>query len=77
MSINVPEKLSKKEYNELLNDLKKYDLTKYIDLIKDNYKKPKGETEYSLKDSIVEPVRINLDYVLKRISDKQIFDNLQ
>lgn len=27
MSINVAEKLSKKEYNELLNDLKKYDLT--------------------------------------------------
>ena len=39
MSINVPEKLSKKEYNELLNDLQKYDLTKYTDLIKDNYKK--------------------------------------
>lgn len=49
MSINVPEKLSKQEYNGLLNDLKKFDLTKYTDLIKENYKKPKGETEYSLK----------------------------
>ena len=77
MSINVPEKLSKQEYNGLLNDLKKYDLTKYTDLIKENYKKPKGETEYSLKDGIAEPIRINLDYVLKRISDKQVFDNLQ
>lgn len=77
MSINVPEKLSKQEYNGLLNDLKKFDLTKYTDLIKENYKKPKGETEYSLKDGIAEPIRINLDYVLKRISDKQVFDNLQ
>lgn len=34
MSINVPEKLSKQEYNGLLNDLKKFDLTKYTDLIK-------------------------------------------
>lgn len=25
MSINVPEKLSKQEYNDLLNNLKKYD----------------------------------------------------
>ena len=77
MSINVPEKLSKQEYNDLLNGLKKYDLTKYTDLIKENYKKPKGETEYSLKDGIAEPIRINLDYVLKRMSDKQAFDNLQ
>ena len=77
MSINVPEKLSKQEYNDLLNDLKKYDLTIYTDLIKENYKKPKGETEYSLKDGIAEPIRINLDYVFKRISDKQVFDNLQ
>lgn len=30
MSINVPEKLSKQEYNGLLNDLKKFDLTKLL-----------------------------------------------
>ena len=77
MSINIPERLSKQEYNNLLNGLKKNDLTKYTDLIKENYKKPKGETEYSLKNSIEEPVRISLDYVLKRMSDKQAFDNLQ
>ena len=59
MSINVPERLSKREYNNLLNRLKKYDLTKYTDLIKENYKKTKGETEYSLKDGIEDLVRIN------------------
>ena len=77
MSINVPERLSKQEYNGLLNGLQKHDLTKYAYLIKENYKKPKGETEYSLKDNIEEPVRINLDYVFKRMSDKQEFDSLQ
>lgn len=77
MSINVPERLSKREYNNLLNRLKKYDLTKYTDLIKENYKKTKGETEYSLKDGIEDLVRINLDYVLKRMSVKQTFVSLQ
>lgn len=77
MSINIPERLSKQEYNYLLNGLKNCDLTKYTDLIKENYKKPKGKTEYFLKDNIEEPVRINLDYVLKRMSGKQEFESLQ
>ena len=77
MSVNVPERLSKQEYNGLLNGLQKYDLTKYTKLIRENYKKPKGETEYSLKENIEESVRINLDYVFKRMSDKQEFDSLQ
>lgn len=77
MSVNIPERLSKKEYNHLLNGLKNCDLTKYTNLIRENYKKPSGETEYSLKDNIEEPVRANLDYVFKRMSDKQEFDSLQ
>lgn len=77
MSINVPEKLSKKEYTDILNSLQKYELTKYSDLFKENYKKPKGETEYFLKDSIDELVRIRLYYALKRMSNKQEFEDLQ
>lgn len=77
MSVNIPERLSKKEYNHLLNGLKNCDLTKYTNLIRENYKKPSGETEYSLKDNIEEPVRANLDYFFKRMSDKQEFDSLQ
>ncbi len=77
MSENIPERLSKKEYNYLLNGLKDCDLTKYTDLIRENYKKPKGKTEYSLEDNIEEPARANLDYVFKRMSDKQEFDSLQ
>lgn len=76
MSINVPERLSKQEYNDILNGLKKYDLTKYTDLIKENYKKPKGEKEYFLNDGIEDPVRINIDYVIRRMSGKQEFDSL-
>lgn len=49
MSINVPEKLSKQEYNGLLNDLKKFDLTKYTDLIKENYKKPNLQLAYKYR----------------------------
>ena len=77
MSISVPEKLSKKEYTDILNSLQKYELTKYSDLFKENYKKPKGETEYFLKDSIDELVRIRLYYALKRMSNKQEFEDLQ
>ena len=36
MSISVPEKLSKKEYNDLLNVLRDNDLTNYVNLIKEN-----------------------------------------
>lgn len=77
MRMNVPERLSKKEYTDILNSLQKYELTKYTDLFKENYKKPKGETEYFLKDSIDEPDRIKLYYALKRMSDKQEFENLK
>ena len=45
MSIKVPEKFSKKEFNQLTNYLKDHELTKYIELVKENYKKPKGGTE--------------------------------
>lgn len=77
MSVNIPEKLSKKEYNQLINQLKDSELTKYTELMKENYKKPRGETEYLLKANLDMPVRINLDYVFKRISDKQQFSSLE
>lgn len=77
MSISVPEKLSKKEYNDLLNGLRANDLTNYVNLIKENYKRPKGAIEYCLNSSIDEPDRIKLYYVLKRMSNKQEFENLK
>lgn len=77
MSISVPEKLSKKEYNDLLNVLRDNDLTNYVNLIKENYKRPKGGIEYCLNGSIDEPDRIKLYYALKRMSNKQEFENLK
>ncbi len=76
MSIKVPEKFSKKEFNQLTNYLKDHELTKYIELVKENYKKPKGGTEYFLKNDADTPALINLDYVFKRIGEKQ-FDSLE
>ena len=67
MSIKVPEKFSKKEFNQLTNYLKDHELTKYIELVKENYKKPKGGTEYFLKNDADTPALINLDYVFNSI----------
>ena len=38
MSINIPDKLSKQDYNRLINYLKDNELTKYTEFIKENYK---------------------------------------
>ena len=77
MSISVPEKLSKKEYNDLLNGLRDNDLTNYVNLIKENYKRSKGGIEYCLNGNIDEPDRIKLYYAFKRMSNKQEFENLK
>jgi len=76
MSINIPDKLSKQDYNRLINYLKDNELTKYTEFIKENYKKPKGSSEYSLKYSVEAAVLNKLDYVFKRIGNKQ-FDSLE
>lgn len=77
--MNIPEKLSKAEYNDLLNSLKEYDLTKYTGLIRDNYKKHRieSEIEYILKSDIDLSLRKTLDYVFKRIMNKKPFNNLE
>ena len=54
MSINIPEKYSKEEFNKLMNKtLKGNDFSQYQALFRESYKKPpKGATEYQLKDGI-------------------------
>ena len=49
MSINIPEKYSKEEFNKLMNKtLKGNDFSQYQALFRESYKKPqKGATEYS------------------------------
>ena len=76
MSVNIPEKFSKQEFNKLLNHLKDSELTKYSDMIKENYKKPKGGVDYSLKDDISAPISTNLNYVFRRLEQVNQFDSL-
>lgn len=77
MSIKIPDKISREEFNKLTNKkLNTSDFRQYISIIKENYKKPRGGTEYFLKEGLSEQVLIRLDYVFKRIGDRQ-FDSLE
>lgn len=78
MSVTIPEKLSKDEYRTLLNQLKELESPKYGALIKELYRKPRGETDYSLKDGADPAERAVLDYAFRRTSKKkQPFDSLE
>ena len=77
MSINIPEKYTKEEFNKLLNKtLRGDDFSQYQTLFKESYKKPKGVTEYQLKDGISDDAKKKIDYVLKRVGDGR-FDTLK
>lgn len=77
MSINIPDKLTKEEYNKLIDKkLNTSDLGRYKNDIKENYKRPKGDTEFFLNEGLSEEVQERLDYIFKRIGDKQ-FDSLK
>lgn len=70
MSVNIPDKFSKEEFNKLINQtLTGNDFEQYKALFKENYKKPKGATEYQLRESISPDAKKKIDYVLKRIGD--------
>ena len=46
MSIKIPDKISREEFNKLTNKkLNTSDFRQYISIIKENYKKPRGGTE--------------------------------
>jgi len=76
MSINLPAKFSKEEFKKLTGKkLDNDEFQQYIKLFTENYKCPKGAEEYSLKEGLSDELRAKLDYVLKRIGDKQ-FDSI-
>ncbi len=77
MSINVPIKFSKDEFNKLINKkLNNDNFRHYQIMFTDSYKRPKGSVEYSLKEGLSTEVLTKLDFILKRIGDKQ-FDSLK
>ena len=72
MSINLPAKFSKKEFKKLIGTkLNNDEFQQYIKLFTDNYKCPKGAEEYSIKEGLSGELLARLDYILKRIGDKQ------
>jgi len=77
MSINIPSKFTKEEFNKLINKkLNNDDFQQYKKIFIDNYKKPKGSVEYDLKDGLSTEVLTKIDFILKRIGDKQ-FNSLK
>ena len=72
MSIDVTTKFTKEEFNKLINKKLNNDkFRQYQKLFTDNYKKTKDSLEYTLKDGLSSDVLVKLDFVLKRIGDKQ------
>lgn len=77
MGINIPSKFTKEEFNKLTNKkLNNNDFQQYKKIITENYKRPKGSEEYSLKDGLSPEVLTKIDFILKRIGNKQ-FNSLK
>ncbi len=78
MSINVPANFSKEEFKKLTNKkLGNADFQQYKRLFTDNYKCPKGEDKYSLKEGLSDELLAKIDYILKRIENHSQFESLE
>lgn len=76
MSINIPDKFSKEDFSKLTNKkLNTDDFQQYKKVIIENYKKPRGSVEYSLKEDISPEVLAKIDFILKRVGNKE-FDSI-
>lgn len=71
MSNRVPERFSKDEYRKLNKTLDKKAFAHYKSRVTGSYKKPKGSDEYLLKDGLSEEMLATLDFIFKRIGEKQ------
>jgi len=71
MSTNIPTNFTKEEFQRLTNKkLSGKDFEQYKRLFTENYKKQKGTSEYVLKEGVAPEIRKKIDYVLKRIGDR-------
>ncbi len=76
-SINIPAKFTKEEFGRLTNKtLNNNDFQQYKKIITENYKKAKGSIEYTLKDDISSEVLVKIDFILKRVGNKE-FDSVK
>lgn len=68
MSINVPQKFSKSDFNKLIDKtLKTDEMQQFIRIFKENYKRSNDRLNYELKEHVTEQAKEIIDYVLKRI----------
>ena len=78
MRINVPGKITEVEFNNLKNKkLNNDNFRQYQRLFTDNYKKPRGAVEHTLKEGLSEQELVKIDYVLKRIGYNNQYDTLE
>ena len=78
MSISVPGKFTEVEFNNLKNKkLNNDNFRQYQRLFTDNYKKPRGAVEHTLKEGLSEQELVKIDYVLKRIGYNNQYDTLE
>ena len=72
MSINVPTQFTKEEFSRLTNKtLNNNDYQQYRRIITDNYKRAKGAQEYTLKEGVSPEAIEKIDFILKRVGNKQ------
>lgn len=77
MSINVPARFTKEEFNKLTNKkLNNDNFQQYKKIITENYRKARGSAEYTLKDGISAEALVKIDFILKRVGDKE-FDSIK
>jgi len=77
MSINVPIRFTKEEFGKLTNKkLNNNDFQQYKKIITENYKKTKGSDEYTLKEGISPEAFAKIDFILKRVGNKE-FDSVK
>lgn len=78
MRINVPANFTDAEFKNLKNKkLNNDNFRQYQRLFTDNYKKPRGADEYTLKDGLSQEILVKVDYVLKRIGYNNRYDTLE
>ena len=77
MSLNIPKRFTKEEFQKLTNKTlvnKPQDnnpFQQYKKIITDNYKKDRGSENYILKEGISNEALVNIDFIFKRIGYKE------
>lgn len=70
MTLKIPDKYTKEEFNKLINKtLNGDEFSQHKALFKDSFKRDKVTNEYLLKGGLSEDILKRIDYVLKRVGD--------